>query len=47
MESLEIMMSCFKPKGPDLIPDAVKDPLSACSVHACKICGSESPVIGH
>ena len=36
----------FGLKGQGLIPDAAKDPLSACSVCAHKICGSESPVVG-
>ena len=41
-----VKASGLKPEGPGSIPDAAKNPLSRCSVHTCKICGSESPVIG-
>ena len=33
-------------EGPGVVPDATKDPPSAGSVLAGKICGSESPVVG-
>ena len=45
--NLVVMASSFKPESPGSIPDAVKDPPSACGVHAHKICGSESPMFGH
>ena len=40
------MASAFLPEGRGLTPDAIKDPLSACSVRARKICDSKSPVVG-
>ena len=47
MGSLVVLVSGFKPEGPGSIPDAAKDPPSACSLRAHKIYGSKSPMIGH
>ena len=41
-----VVASGFGPECVNSVPDGTKDPPSACSVPACKICGSESPVIG-
>ena len=46
LESLFVVMSSFGPEGLELIPDAPKDPPSACNVRACKIYGSKTPVHG-
>ena len=40
------MASGFRPEDPGSIPDAAKDPQSACGVCARKIRGAESPVVG-
>ena len=40
------MASSFGPEGPDLIPDAAEDPPSVFGVHARKIRGSKSSIVG-
>ena len=46
MESLVVMASGIGSEGPGSIPDAARDPLSACGARARKFCGSESAVAG-
>ena len=46
MRNIVVTASGFEPEGSGWIPDAAKDPPSACGVRAHKILGSESSVIG-
>ena len=46
VESIVVMDSGFWSEDQSSIPDATKDPQSACGVRACKVRGSESPFVG-